>query len=106
MPFRRHPFRGSGPSRQFDVVLRASRQERPTLPELRKEETAPNEIHVLPDLPNLVAPPAQFAPMCGDIPKNEAIFQWIRNLKFDVLNSPKLMAEIMWIFFYSQDEDS
>ena len=68
-------------------LLRASRQERPTVPESHIEETVPNEIHEPSELPNLVAPLVQFASMCGDSPKVEAISQWIRNLELFFFSS-------------------
>ena len=87
------------------AVLLSARQASPPLPPPSIGESVPLPIKVTADLPDIVAPLALFVAANRGSSKAEMLFKWIRELRFDVTNSPKLLAETMWIFFEESDEN-
>ena len=87
-------------------VLRSSGQHAPERPPAAMDESIPNAISSAESLPELATPLRVFSSGRRNHTKSDVIFQWLRGVQSDITNSPKMMAEIMWLFFDSEDEDS
>ena len=87
-------------------VLRSSGQHAPECPPAAMDESIPNAISSAESLPELATPLRVFSSGRRNHTKSDVIFQWLRGVQSDITNSPKMMAEIMWLFFDSEDEDS
>ena len=69
-------------------------------------KSIPQSIPLGGELPELVALLQDFASEYRGSSKQDVFFQWLRGVQPDIENSTKLMAEIPWLFFDTEDEDS
>ena len=87
-------------------TLKSSRQYAPDFPPAAIEKSIPQSIPLGEKLPELVAPLKAFPSGYRGSAKQDVLFQWLRGVQPDIKNSTKLMAEILWLFFDTEDEDS
>ena len=87
-------------------ALKSSGQSAPVFPPAAMEDSIPQIIPLGENLPELVTPLKMFSSRRRGIAKQDVLFQWLRSVQPDIRNSTKLMAEILWLFFDAEDEDS